>query len=140
MGNIAAAVEVVAAAAGAASMSDPAETKNEELAKSLYQQVALAAQAYVLVFQAASLAVKRGRDLRTEGQDATSAKVRRSRDFCDKTGRGNALLGFRATYVCGVLRRVYDNIPYAHHPVLFSDEAHLGPMMIDHTFDIVKGG
>ena len=60
------------------------------------------------------------------------AKVRRSRDLLERVGRGNPFLGYRAAYVRGASRHVYDNIRGAHHPAALNDHTHLGPVMFAH--------
>ena len=56
----------------------------------------------------------------------------------ERVGRGNPLLGYRAAYVRGASRHVYDNIRGAHHPAALNDHTHLGPVMFAHMYDIVK--
>lgn len=123
--------------AAAAAAADAMAAQDEEEMEDAQDRIFVAAQAFLEVLRAVMMLGKRFRDSEAE-VDETPAKVRRSRDERERVGRGNAVLGYRAQYMRGASRHVYDNISHAHHPTLCMEETHLGPENFEHVYTIVK--
>ena len=134
---MAAAPAVVNAAAAAAASALAAE--DEDTVREAHDRVVLATQSFCGIMRTVVMAGKRFRDTLPD-EETREEKVRRVRDARERVGRGNAVLGYRAKYVRGASRHVYDNILHAHHPTLCMEETHLGPVDFERFYKLCEAG